>query len=147
MATSPGHVGRRNEDFVGAVPGAMVMLDGAGIPDTDGICRHGVAWYSHTLGATLLARLARDRGTDLVASLADSIDQVAALHRHSCDIADPSSPQSTVAIVRFEEDRADYLVLADAFVRGATSRAGTGSPRTMPARQRRPSPAACLSRV
>lgn len=111
-ATSPGH-GRPNEDFVGDVPGAAVLLDGAGIPGTEAICRHGVAWYSHSLGTTLLARLARDGGADLVLALADSIDEVAGHHRHTCDIAKPSSPQSTVAMIRFEEDRADFLVLAD----------------------------------
>jgi hypothetical protein len=116
MASSPGHAGRPNEDFVGAVPGAVVLLDGAGIPDTEEICHHGVAWHSHTLGASLLARLATDGVTDLVAALADSIDHVAGLHRHSCDIADPSSPQSTVAIARFAEDCADFLVLADSYV-------------------------------
>jgi hypothetical protein len=114
MATSPGHPGRPNEDFVGAVPGALVLLDGAGIPGTDTICRHGVAWYSHTLGAALLTRMAY--ATDLVAALADSIEQVAGRHRHTCDIANPSSPQSTVAMIRFEGDHADFLVLADTFV-------------------------------
>jgi hypothetical protein len=116
MATSPGHVGQPNEDFVGAAPGIAVLLDGAGIVGTEEICRHGVAWYSHTLGATLLARLARVRGTDLVGALADSIEQVAGQHRYTCDIANPSSPQSTVAMIRLEGDRADYLVLADALV-------------------------------
>jgi hypothetical protein len=116
MASSPGHVGRPNEDFVGAVPGAVVLLDGAGIPGTDSICRHGVAWYSHTLGATLLGQLSREPGTDLVAALADSIGQVSGHHRHTCDIANPSSPQSTVAIIRFDEDRVDFLLLADVFV-------------------------------
>ena len=53
MATSPSHVGRPNEDFIGAAPGIVVLLDGAGIPGTEEICRHGVAWYSHTLGTTL----------------------------------------------------------------------------------------------
>jgi len=116
MATSPGHVGRENEDFVGAVPGAVVLLDGAGIPDTETICRHGVAWYSHTLGAAVLARLASNGVTDLAAVLADSIDEIAGHHRHSCDIANPSSPQATVAMVRFGESGAEFLVLADAFV-------------------------------
>lgn len=91
-ATSAGHVGRPNEDFVGDVPGAVVLLDGAGIPGTETICRHGVAWYSHTLGAALLERLARERGSDLVATLADAIDEVAGHHRHTCDLANPSSP-------------------------------------------------------
>lgn len=116
MASSPGHAGHPNEDFVGAGPGLAVMLDGAGIPGTDAICRHGVAWYSHTLGATLLSGVARQGGTDLVGALADSIEEVAGRHRHTCDLANPSSPQSTVAMVRFEEDTAHYLVLADAFV-------------------------------
>jgi hypothetical protein len=116
MATSPGHVGRDNEDFVGAAPGAMVLVDGAGIPGTEDLCRHGVAWYSHTLGATLLARMTGARSADPVEALADTIEHVAGLHRHTCDIADPSSPQATVAAVRIGDDRADYLVLADTFV-------------------------------
>ena len=116
MVSDPGHAGRPNEDFVGAVPGAVVLLDGAGIPGTDSICSHGVAWYSHTLGATLLGQLSREPGTDLAAALADSIGQVAGQHRDTCDIANPSSPQSTVAIIRFDADRVDFLVLADVFV-------------------------------
>jgi hypothetical protein len=116
MASSPGHDGRPNEDFVGAVPDTVVLLDGAGIPGAEAICHHGVAWYSHTLGATLLGHLSRDPGADLVAALADSIGQVAGQHRHTCDIASPISPQATVAIVRFDGDRADYLLLADVFV-------------------------------
>jgi hypothetical protein len=116
MASDSGHLGRPNEDFVGAVPGAVVLLDGAGIPGTDSICRHGVAWYSHTLGSTLLAQLSREPGIDLVAALADSIEQVSGQHRDTCDIADPRSPQSTVAIIRFHAGHADYLALADVFV-------------------------------
>jgi hypothetical protein len=116
MASSPGHVGRPNEDFVGAVPGAVVLLDGAGIPGTESVCHHGVAWYSHTLGATLLVQLSREPRTDLVAALADSIGHVSAQHRHTCDIANPISPQATVAIVRYDEERVDFLVLADVFV-------------------------------
>lgn len=113
-ASSPGHAGRANEDFVGTAPGVVVLLDGAGIPGTEDICRHGVAWYSHTLGATLLARMTP--GTDPVTALADSIEHVAGLHRHTCDLANPSSPQATVAMVSFEAGRVDYLVLADAYV-------------------------------
>lgn len=124
LASSPGRDGRPNEDFVGAVPGAVVLLDGAGIPGAEAICRHGVAWYSHTLGATLLGRLSRDPGADLVEALADSIEQVAGHHRHTCDLASPISPQSTVAIVRFDGDRADYLLLADVFVVLDSSDAG-----------------------
>lgn len=115
MATSAGH-GGPNEDFVGAALGILVLLDGAGISGTEEICHHGVAWYSHTLGATLLARMARADGTALDSALAESIEFVAEQHRHTCDIANPSSPQSTVAMIRFAAGCADYLVLADTFV-------------------------------
>ena len=91
-----------------------MLLDGAGIPGTEHLCRHGVAWYSHTLGETVLARLTG--AVDLAEALADSIEHVAGLHRHTCDVADPSSPQATVAILRIDGDRADHLVLADAYV-------------------------------
>jgi hypothetical protein len=92
MATRPGHPGRANEDFVGAVPGAVVLLDGAGIRGSEHLCRHGTAWFAHRLGTALLARL--PASADLAALLAESISEVAALHHDTCDLADPSSPPS-----------------------------------------------------
>ncbi len=116
MASSGGHA-RPNEDFVGAVPGAAVLLDGAGITGSEALCRHGTAWYSHTLGATLLGHLSRTPPeVSLVSSLAESIELVAGLHRDSCDLLDPNSPQASVAIVRIAGDRVDHLVLGDIFV-------------------------------
>jgi hypothetical protein len=116
MASSPGHPERPNEDFVGAVPGAVALLDGAGIPGSEAVCRHGVRWYVQRLGAALLERLFSDPGLELAAALGRSIEHVAELHRPTCDIASPISPQASVAVVRFADDCADYLVLADAFV-------------------------------
>jgi len=116
MATSAGLTGQANEDFVGAVPGAAVLLDGAGISGTESICSHGVAWYTHRLGGTLLGRLSRDDGQDLRAILAATIDEIAADHRTTCDITNPSSPQATVAIIRAHQGRLDYLLLADSFL-------------------------------
>ncbi|MFI7105499.1 integrase [Nonomuraea sp. NPDC050227] len=52
--------GRPNEDFVAATPDTAVLLDGAGTPPGfDSGCSHGVAWYSHTLGSTLIASTSR----------------------------------------------------------------------------------------
>jgi len=116
MVTDAGHPGRPNEDFTGAIPGAVVLLDGAGIPGTESICCHGVAWYTHRLGGALLGRLSRDAGQDLAAILAAAIGELAADHRDTCDIANPSSPQATVAMIRTAGDQLDYLVLADCFV-------------------------------
>lgn len=112
-ATSAGHPGRPNEDFVGTAPNAIVVLDGAGIPGTEDICHHGTAWYAETLGRALLAQLAHAGPAE---ALAASIEHVAGLHRHTCDLTHPSSPQATVAAVRFTEDAVAYLVLADTYV-------------------------------
>ncbi|MFE9955419.1 hypothetical protein [Micromonospora sp. NPDC005299] len=116
MTTSAGTAGRPNEDFAGAVPGAAVLLDGAGIPGTDSICSHGVAWYTHRLGGALLGRLSRGDGRGLPTVLADAIDEIAAEHRGTCHITNPGSPQATVAIVRAHRGRLDHLVLADSFL-------------------------------
>lgn len=116
MATSAGHAGRPNEDFVGAVPGAAVLLDGAGIPGTEAICSHGVAWYAHRLGGALLGRLSPGGGQGLPAILAAAIEEISDDHRATCDISDPSSPQATVVIVRAHQGRLDYLLLADSFL-------------------------------
>jgi hypothetical protein len=116
MATSGGHAGRPNEDFIGAVPAAVALLDGAGIPGTESICSHGVAWYTHHLGGALLGRLSRDDGRDLAGILAAAIEETAAGHRGTCDIGNPSSPQATVVIARAHGGRLDYLLLADSFL-------------------------------
>jgi hypothetical protein len=116
LVTSPGSPRRPNEDFVGAVPGAAVLLDGAGIPGTESVCSHGVAWYTHRLGGALLGRLSRDDGGDLPAILADSIGEIAAEHRDTCDITNPISPQAAVALVRADRDRLDHLLLADSYL-------------------------------
>ncbi len=116
MATSPGTPGRPNEDFVGAVPSAAVLLDGAGIVGTESICRHGIAWYTHRLGGALIGRLSRDGDRDLAALLGEAIEEVTDDHRATCDVTDPSSPSATVVMLRLNEDRADYLVLADSFL-------------------------------
>ena len=116
MATSAGGPGQPNQDFVGAVPGAVVLLDGAGIPGTESICSHGVAWYTHRLGGALLGRLSQDDGRELAVILAAAIDEIAGDHRGTCDITHPSSPQATVLIVRTHQGRLDHLLLADSFL-------------------------------
>jgi hypothetical protein len=116
MATSAGQPGQPNQDFIGAVPGAAVLLDGAGIPGTESICSHGVAWYTHRLGGALLGRLSRDGGPDLAAILAAAIDEIAADHRGTCDVTNPSSPQATAVIARLNRGLLEYLLLADSFL-------------------------------
>ncbi|MEU1604173.1 hypothetical protein [Micromonospora matsumotoense] len=113
MATSPAKPDQPNEDLTGAVPNAVVLLDGAGLSGTVSTCLHGVAWYTRRLGGALLGHLTADDGQDLTAILGQAIAQVADAHRDTCDISDPSSPSATVTIFRTDDDRAEYLVLAD----------------------------------
>jgi hypothetical protein len=123
MASAAAQTGRVNEDFAGAVPTAAVLIDGAGgVSGIETICRHGVAWYASRLGGELLGLLSFDADRTLPALLAEAIERVADAHRVTCDLADPSSPWATVAILRLCDARADYLVLGDSVL--ALDRAG-----------------------
>ncbi|MFJ7194948.1 MULTISPECIES: integrase [unclassified Streptomyces] len=117
MTTSvAARAGRANEDFVGALPTAVALIDGAGIPGTASICRHGVAWYAGRLGGSLLGLLSRVPDRSLPALLAEAIERVTDDHRDTCDVADPVSPSAAVAVLRLSGDRVDHLVLGDAFL-------------------------------
>lgn len=52
IASAPARAGRLNEDFVGATSTAVVLVDGAGVPGAESVCRHGVAWYATRLGGS-----------------------------------------------------------------------------------------------
>ncbi|MFK3985613.1 hypothetical protein ACI2K4_35270 [Micromonospora sp. NPDC050397] len=116
MASVPARAGRTNEDFTGALPSAAVLVDGAGIADTESICRHGVAWYASRLGGSLLGLLSLVPQRGLAALLAEAIDQVTDLHRGSCDVTNPISPSATVAILRLTDGLVEHLVLGDSVV-------------------------------
>lgn len=116
IATAEGRVGQPNEDWVGATPTAVVVLDGLTAPrDLDSGCNHGVPWYVQRLGSALVARLA-DCTVDLKSCLASAIEEVAALHRSTCDLTSPGTPQSTVAVVRVRDSELEWLVLADSVI-------------------------------
>jgi hypothetical protein len=116
MASSTARAGRVNEDFVGASPTAVVLVDGAGIAGMEAICRHGVAWYAHSLGASLLGRVSLAPQRSITEHLGEAIVQVTEVHRHSCDVANPISPSATVAVARVVDGRIEHLVLGDSFV-------------------------------
>lgn len=116
MTSAPAWAGRVNEDFTGATPAAAVLIDGAGIPGSEVICRHGVAWYAHRLGGCLLSLLPLRHAHSLPAVLAEAIEQMTGEHRDTCDVADPISPSATVAMLRLSGDQVEYLVLGDTVV-------------------------------
>jgi hypothetical protein len=111
--TDPASPGRENEDFSAAVPGGLVVLDGAGSPaGLDSGCCHSVAWYARTLGGLLVGAIA-DRRLSLPGALAVSIEAVNALHCGTCDLTNPHSPSATVLAARTAGDWLEYLVLSD----------------------------------
>jgi hypothetical protein len=118
MVTDAGTPSWPNEDFVGAAPGAAVLLDGATqFPrDADSGCVHGVAWYARTLGTELLGRITAVPAVPLPQALSEAIAQVHARHEGTCDLAHPASPASTVTAVRLAQDGVQYLALSDSVI-------------------------------
>ncbi|OQR65259.1 integrase [Streptomyces maremycinicus] len=113
LASLPAEPGRANEDFAAASAGAAVLLDGAGVAGADTGCRHGIAWFSSTLGALLLSAITAHPVRPLAECLADSIRVVRSLHEDSCDLTYRASPTSTVVAVRADAGALEYLVLGD----------------------------------
>jgi serine/threonine protein phosphatase PrpC len=113
LATLPAKPDVPNEDYAGATADVYVVVDGAGTPaGSDSGCTHGVAWYAHNLGSTLLHRATTDE-TSLSEALAAAITDVADLHRDTCDLLHPGTPSATVTAVRSDGSQLEYLALAD----------------------------------
>lgn len=114
IATEPGKAGRENEDWVGATPTVVVLLDGlSSAPGAESPCHHGTPWFVRRLGSQLLLT-AGDPDRNLRTSLAIAIRDVAALHPE-CEGNVDGAPSATVAVLRIRADgTADYLILADA---------------------------------
>ena len=101
-----------NEDFVLASERFVLVLDGAtdsGLPNG---CVHDVAWLARRLGGQLAAALIERPGLPLPEVLRQGIAGTRALHP-GCDLDNPNSPASTVAMVREHEGTLDCLALAD----------------------------------
>lgn len=112
-ATFAGSPDVPNEDWLATTSDLVVMLDGA-TSRTETGCRHGAAWYTRKLGASIIARAAA-RSTPLRQVLADAIRDVTVLHPE-CDLTHPGTPSAAVAIVRLDPEELRYLVLGDVTV-------------------------------
>jgi hypothetical protein len=117
FVTEPGSPSRANEDFIAATPNAVVLLDGAGVPDgLETGCSHSVSWFTIQLGTRLLAQLVERTFQSLPDGLARAIGEVRALHERDCDLDHPGTPAAAVALLRAQGDQVEYLVLADCTV-------------------------------
>jgi Protein phosphatase 2C len=116
LASEASAADQPNEDFAAAVPGAAVLLDGAGyVADVTTGCIHGVAWYTRTLGGLLAAR-ASETALPLPDLLSRAIEQVCEMHADTCDLRNPDTPGATVIIARQHGDELEYLVLCDSIL-------------------------------
>jgi hypothetical protein len=114
FATEPGEVTSANEDWCGASPSTVVLLDGVtSPPELPTGCRHSVPWYVATLGAEILRATGVTPDRPLDDCLATAIFRTTSLHRESCDVEHPGTPSATVGVARLASDTLDYLVLSD----------------------------------
>lgn len=103
-----------NEDLVLSGPDFVVVLDGATAgKGLDSGCRHTVAWLVQRLGRELALPLLTGSTAPLADLLADAIAAVVTEHADTCDLTNPDSPSSTVAMIRVGSDSVEHLVLAD----------------------------------
>ncbi|WP_299529260.1 protein phosphatase 2C domain-containing protein [uncultured Streptomyces sp.] len=120
MAGAPGSPERPDEDWAaGALPasghgGFVVALDGVTPPAHDVGCSHTVPWFTSRLGGSLAELSVSHPDLTLPEVLAESIRRTADVHRTSCDLSHPRTPQATVALARWDARTIEYLVLCDA---------------------------------
>lgn len=108
---------RPNDDFVLAAERFVIVLDGATEPaGVDSGCVHDVPWLVAHLGTNLACVLAREPHSALPDVLRQGIAATMQDHAGQCDLQNPDSPSSTVAILRWAADTVDYLVLGDSAV-------------------------------
>ncbi|MFD7736196.1 protein phosphatase 2C domain-containing protein [Kitasatospora phosalacinea] len=101
-----------NEDFILAAERFVIVLDGATASGLPSGCEHSVSWLAGRLGGQLACVLIENPGLDLTEVLREGIVRTRGLHAQ-CDLTNPNSPSSTVAIVREHNGRLDCLTLAD----------------------------------
>lgn len=101
-----------NEDFVLVSERFVVVLDGATASGLPSGCVHDVAWLAGRLGGRLATVLIEQPDLALREVLREGITRTRALHPQ-CDLTNPDSPSSTVAMVREHNGMLDCLALAD----------------------------------
>lgn len=108
---------RPNDDFVLATETFVIVLDGATEPaGVESGCVHDVPWLVAHLGTNLAGLLVRDSRAALVDVVREGIAVTMRDHTGKCDLQNPDSPSSTVAILRCGAEVVDYIVLGDSAV-------------------------------
>ncbi|WP_326687972.1 protein phosphatase 2C domain-containing protein [Streptomyces sp. NBC_01795] len=119
MISEPSDPQRPNEDYASAAlpasgsGGALVVLDGVTPPVGEDGCVHGVPWFVARLGGSLVELSGARRDLTLAECLAAAIGRVADIHRETCDLSHPRTPQATVVVARWDDHQVEHLVLSD----------------------------------
>lgn len=109
--------GAGNDDLVIATDRFVIVLDGVTVlPGTDTGCVHPVSWLVRTLGGILTSELFTGGNTPLPDLLARSLTALPDRHGPDCDLGNPDSPSTTVALLREHDHQLDYLVLCDSSI-------------------------------
>jgi hypothetical protein len=117
FASWPGSVSKANEDFVAASPKVAVVLDGLSAPPPLGTgCLHGTPWFVAQLGAQVMSAATTASEEPLQDLVAGAIARVADSHAHSCDLDHPGTPSSSLAVLREQDGRVEYLLLFDSVI-------------------------------
>jgi hypothetical protein len=117
FASCPGSVSRSNEDFVTASLSVAVVLDGLSSPPALGTgCLHGTSWFVTQLGTQLLSEATTAGDEPLQDLVASAIARVADSHARTCDLEHPGTPSSSLAILREQDQRVEYLLLFDSVI-------------------------------
>jgi hypothetical protein len=117
FASWPGSLSKANEDFVAASPKVAVVLDGLSAPPPLGTgCLHGTPWFVAQLGAQVISAANTASDEPLQDLVAGAITRVADSHAHSCDLDHPGTPSSSLAVLREQDQRVEYLLLFDSVI-------------------------------
>jgi hypothetical protein len=117
FASWPGSLSKPNEDFVTASPSVAVVLDGLSAPPPLGTgCLHGTPWFVVQLGTQVLSAATSARDESLQDLVASAIRRVADSHAHTCELEHPGTPSSSLAVLREQDQRVDYLLLFDSVI-------------------------------
>jgi hypothetical protein len=117
FASWPGWPSKSNEDFVAASSSVAVVLDGLSAPPPLGTgCLHGTPWFVGQLGTQLVSAATTARDEPLQDLVASAITRVADSHAHTCDLDHPGTPSSSLAVLREQDERVEYLLLFDSVI-------------------------------
>jgi hypothetical protein len=117
FASWPGSLSKSNEDFVAASPSVAVILDGLSAPPPLGTgCLHGTPWFVAQLGTRVMSAATTACDEPLEDLVATAITTVADSHAQTCDLEHPGTPSSSLAVLREQDQRIEYLLLFDSVI-------------------------------